>query len=263
MVSNLRVTILAGAVALALGGPALANTNLDNGTTGDVFINVVDTTNSTSFLYDTGLSQASFNSTGSYTYTFSSDANYLAFKAAEGGSDVLTYSVLSATTGGSLFTPTGEMLFTSNASVSGQIGTNIGNALTGVGGFFTQANLNPSTTTNSSYLPSATTWGQTVYEQFVASKLGVPYTTPGTGVDALVGTALNFYIESSSNTLDTSNASTSLATAAYQWNYNNGVATYGPSTVPLPTPVLLLLSGLGLMGVVARRGKGASGAAAG
>jgi hypothetical protein len=28
--------------------------------------------------------------------------------------------------------------------------------------------------------------------------------------------------------------------------------------VPLPTPLLLLLSGLGLMGVVARRGKGAS-----
>ena len=41
---NLRVKILAGAVALALGGTAMANTTLDSSTTGDVFINVVDTT---------------------------------------------------------------------------------------------------------------------------------------------------------------------------------------------------------------------------
>ena len=142
MVSKLRVTILAGAVALALGGPAMANTNLDAAATGDVFINVVDTTSNVSFLYDTGVSQALFNSTGTYNYNFTSDANYQTF-AAQATGHTLDYSVLSATKAGSIFAQTGQMLFTSNGSVTAQIGANLGQAITGgVNAFFTGANAN-------------------------------------------------------------------------------------------------------------------------
>jgi hypothetical protein len=163
--------------------------------------------------------------------------------------------VLSATKTGGIFSQSGQMLFTSNGSVSAQTGSNIGQAITGVSGFFTGANGTTSTTTNSAYLGSTTNWGLSNYEQITASNLGVIYTAPGSGVDALVGTALNFYSEASTNLTDTTTGTTTLATLAGKWTYANGVATYGASAVPLPTPLLLLLSGLGFMGVVARRGR--------
>ena len=263
---NLRVKILAGAVALALGGTAVANTSLSSAANapGNVFINVVDATNNTSFLFDTGVSQASFNANGSYSYDFTTDPNYSAFIAAKGANDVLDYSVLSATRTNTVTPNAGTILFTSNSSPSPISGFNISQTQTVINGFFTQANLVTSTTTNSALLPAATTWGQNAYEVSVASNLAVPFLSPGTGVDALVGTSLNFYNETS-NALRSTSTMASLTTLAGTWNYSNGLATYtsAVSAVPLPTPLVLLLSGLGLMGVVARRGKGTiAGAAA-
>jgi hypothetical protein len=256
MFMTLRTThVLATAIALATSGVAMANTNLDGTSTGDVFINVVDTTNNTSFLFDTGFSQASFNVNQSQIFTFSGDANYATFVAGEGSGDVLTYSVISATNNGA--TTTGTMLFTSNAGPSAVLGNALGNALTYVQGFASNANGVTSTTTNSALLSSATTWGQQAYEYNVDAQLGIAYTSPGSGVGAIVGAGdtLNFYDETSTHTLSANKYST-LSTLAGTWTYAAGIATYNvPSAVPLPTPVLLLLSGLGLMGVVARRNK--------
>jgi len=251
---TLRPThVLAAAVALATSGVAMANTNLDAGLTGDVFINVVDTTNNTSFLFDTSTSQASFNPGVTQSFNFSGDANYTAFAAGEGTSDVLTYSILSATNNGT----TGTVLFTSNAGPVATIGNNIANVTATIGGFFTQANLVTSSTTTSALLGSATTWGQVAYEQTVATNLGIPYTSPGSGVDAIVGASdtLAFWDETTTH-LTSASKPAILSTLAGTWTYAAGVATYTvTSAVPLPTPVLLLLSGLGLMGVVARRKK--------
>jgi len=252
-----QVKILAGAVALALGGTAMGNTTLDTGTTGDVFINVVDTSNNSSFVYDTGLSQAAFlASTSTLVYNFTSDPNYLAFVAGENSGDVLDYSVVSATK--TTTTPAvGTVLFTSNAGPSPVIGSSIQNAITNTGAFVSVANGTTSTTSNSALVTGVSNfWGGTTYEQAVATNLGVPYTSPGTGIDALVGTALNFYEETSS-ALRSGSTYAALSTLTGTWSYVAGVATYSQtSAVPLPTPLLLLLSGLGLMGVVARRGKG-------
>jgi hypothetical protein len=259
---NLKHTVLAAAMALAVAAPALANTSLDAGPTSDLFINVVDATNNTSFLFDTGVSQASFNGANTYSFNFTGDANYQAFVAGQGGSDVLDYSIASAlrTTG----TPNvGTILFTSN-SIPGTVpGNEVSQAQANTAGFFTVANGVSSTTTNSALLGPATTWGQIQFEQAVAANLGITWTSPGTGLGALVGTALNFYNETSSH-LSSASLQATLSTYAGTWNFSNGIATYGGGApVPLPTPVLLLLSGLGLMGVVARRGKGAVGAVAG
>jgi hypothetical protein len=246
--------ILAGAVALAASGVAMANTNLDATNTGDVFINVVDTTNNTSFLYDTGKSQAAFNTGLTQVFNFSGDANYAAFVAGEGSSDVLDYSVLSVTNNGT----TGTLFFTSNAAPSAVVGTAISNATTFTQGFLSNANAVSSATSNSALLGASTTWGQTAYEQSVDSNLGITYTQPGSGVDAIVGASdtLAFYDETSSK-LTSANKFATLSTIAGTWSYAAGVATYtaAGTTVPLPTPVLLLLSGVGLMGVVARRNK--------
>jgi hypothetical protein len=252
-----KFTALAGALALAMGGTAMANTTLTaSSPTGDVWINVVDATNNTSFLYDTGVSLASFNGAGSYTYNFTGDANYAAFVGAEGGSDVIDYSVLAGTK--STATPAvGTVLFTSNQNPGPVIGTSISNALTNANGFLSLANGVTSTTTNSVTLGSSNTWGQVAYEQTVSTNLGVQWTQPGTGVGVLAGTAASFYDEAS-NALRSGSTFATITQLAGTWNFNavTGIATYGSSApVPLPTPLLLLLSGVGLMGVVARRNK--------
>ena len=74
-----KLKVLAGAVALAIGGTAMANTTLDEVTAGNLILNIVDQTNSTSFLYDTGVSQSAFNASGSYTFNFTTDPNYTSF----------------------------------------------------------------------------------------------------------------------------------------------------------------------------------------
>jgi hypothetical protein len=76
---------------------------------------------------------------------------------------------------------------------------------------------------------------------------------------AAVGTALKFYnltaTSASGNNLTTSIQTTYAGT----WDLTNlSTLTYSVSSVPLPMPLTLLLSGLALMGVIARRGKSQS-----
>jgi len=250
---------LAAAIALAMSGVAMANTNINATTTGDVFINVVDTTNGTSFLYDTQESQATFLSDGTpQTFTFSGDTNYSAFVAAEGSGDVIDFSVLSAiSTSASRSNPNGsaQLLFTSNAGPSAAVNINIGQATTAISAFLSVANQVTSSTTISALLGTAATWGQQAYEQTVDGKLGVPYTQPGSGVSALAGagSSLAFYEETSAAP-NSAQGNATLATLAGTWNYNNGVAVYSaPSAVPLPAPLALLVSGLLSMGLIGRR----------
>jgi hypothetical protein len=149
-------------------------------------------------------------------------------------------------------------LFTSSVTPTATVGANVAAVLTAVSGFTgdanTGANSIASTTTNSVLLLSANYWGDPSREGVASSNL----LANASGLGAAPGTALAFYQETSVNLRSASIVAT-LATLAGTWNLNGGVLTYGSlSAVPLPTPLLLLLSGLGLMGVVARRGKGAS-----
>lgn len=252
---------VAGAIALALAGTAMANTSIDALTTGDVFVNVVDTTNNTSFLFDTGVSQASFNSAGSYSFNFSADTNYQAFVTGQKAGDVLDYSVLSSTQQAP--NTAGTILFTTNQNTSAVSGVSISSAVSNINAFLNGtfgANTVTAAGTTSANLGAANTWGQTAYEYTVTTNLGLTNTQPGTGLDALPGTALNFYKESSTKPRSATPTGTTLTTLAGTWNYANGIATYGSAggggSVPLPAPVVLLMSGLGLMGVFGRRNKG-------
>jgi hypothetical protein len=255
--STSRIHVLAGAVALAISGTVSANTNLDGTSTGDVFLNIVDATNNTSFLFDTGVSQASFNGGSSYSYSLASDPNYTAFVAAEGGTDTLDYSVFSATKGGSIGPFT--VYFTSSIPVTySATTTNISGAQNNIGNFAVGASNVTSSTTNSALLTGTLEFGTAANEGYLAKNLlnatansnGITYP-----VDASIGTALAFYEDSASR----SGVTVSAQAFAGTWDLSTaGVLTYGSgSAVPLPTPLLLLLSGLGLMGVVARRSKAA------
>jgi hypothetical protein len=256
MSSNSSFTVLAGVTALALAGTAMANTNLDAGSTGDLFLNIVDTTNNTSFLFDTGIAQASFTGTSSLTpFNLASDPNYVAFKGAAGASDVLDYSVVSATLTNS--STTGTIFYTSALGTqTAQPGANISTSLTAASNFASQANTVSSTTTNSAYLPTANYWGQGSFEGIFATNL----TSNGNGDNTAIGTAMAYYEQTSSKLSSASKLAT-LSTFAGTWDLTAaGILSYtvSSSTVPLPAPLMLLLSGLGLTGLLGRRGKSAS-----
>jgi hypothetical protein len=254
MSANLGLKILAG-VALALGSTAgMAQTNI-NTTTGDVFINIVDPTNSTSFLFDTGVSQASFNGGTTQSFNFASDPNYTAFLSAA-GSNSLDYSVFSATAvSGGIST----VYFTSSVGVPAQTGgssTSISSAVSTISGFLVGANAQSSSTTKSVDLSGTFEFGTALNEGNVANLLLNNPNTNSIGgymTDAALGTALAFYDDAAGRTAGVTTYGSAFAGT---WDVSGGIATYTvPSAVPLPMPVLLMLSGLGLMGVVARRNK--------
>jgi hypothetical protein len=249
MSSNFSLKVLAGAIALALGGTAMAQTTLDGSTTGDVFLNIVDTTNNTSFIFDTGVSQAAFNGSGSYQYNLAADPNYVAFLKS---GDTLDYSVFSAT-------KTYAVDFTSSITPPATLTAgNVTSGVTAIANFLIGADSVSSTTTNSALLTGSLEFGTALNEGVISKQLlsnGTVNANGGYDTDAAIGTALAFYQDAGTRSAVTTNA----AAFAGTWDLSSaGVLTYsagGGTPVPLPTPMLLLLSGLGFMGVVARRSK--------
>lgn len=244
---NIRISALAGAVAMALAGTSMANTNLSL-TTGDVFLNVMDTTNSTSFLFDTGITQAAFqaNVNGSQNIDITS-----ALSSFLNTTDSFSYSVVSATKVGlnSVFDITGV---TTPVIVSN---SNNNQAAGAISQFFLNANFVNSASSTSAVLPTAQWWGAPLTEGIVSNRLFANAVAPYSDETA-VGTALAMY--NITGTGFTTLPGTWDLTTTLQGgtkdilSYSGSVST---APVPLPTPLLLLASGLGLMGVVSRRRK--------
>ena len=244
--SHLKLKVIAAVAALAMGGNAMANTNLNGDTTGDLFLNVVDTVSGTSFLFDTGVAQSAFNGNGTYSFDLSSlaSADWSSFLTGSTG-HALEYSVLSAAT------PTASsatIFFTGNQAPTATVGANISQAQGGVSGFAQGANSISGTSTNSVVLNGSYSWSDGLNGGLVSTNLF----SVANGLGAAPGTALAFYSETSSNLRSVSIAAT-LATFAGSWSLNGNLLSYTP--VPLPTPIVLLLSGLCLMALVSRRRK--------
>jgi hypothetical protein len=239
MFSKFALKLLAGAVATAIAGTAMANTSLNATTSGDLFLNIEDVTNNTSYLFDTGISQASFNGSGSYQFNLSGDTNLTGFLNSK---DTFDYSVVSAVN-----TPSASIDITGNATSTPTNTSAFNNtqAQTAISLFLQNANLQTSTSNTSVVLATGSDWGQGTSEG-IASRRVYNISIAPYGDNTALNTPLAFYNVTGSDA----------TTFASDWNFStsNDTLTYG-APVPLPTPVLLLLSGLGMMGAVARRAK--------
>jgi hypothetical protein len=249
------LAVLAGAVALACSGGAFAQTT-SAGASGTIFINIVDTTTNTSFMFDTGLSVSSFADPTSYLTNLAtnsaSSAAYASFVASEsnagGVADSIDYSVVGnySPTSGTPYAVTLATAVSKPTTVSGVIGAEAAGQIQAFVG--TINNPAGGATFNSASAAPANTWNNGGYEAGLENNLG------GVSDNAQVGTSLSFYAITTNNSSGSRNGA---AVSAFTgtWDLTSaGVLTYSePSTVPLPTPLLLMLSGLGLLGLVGRR----------
>jgi len=248
MKTSFKLKAIAAALALAGTGSAFANTALNSTTTGSIVLNVFDATNGDSFVFDTGLTAGTIGSTTSYSASLSADANYQAFLSAV-GSDELQYSVVGNQKTGAV----GEAAYSTVASFGSALPSNskVNAALTTGDGYYQSVNLVSSNTLNSAfenggepaatYGPFSTSWESNLQINELAS----------------VGSALNFYSFAVGSSGVRSSSQLATLTSFGTWNFSSGTLTY--SAVPVPASWGLLLSGLALMGVIARRGKSSEG----
>lgn len=250
---------LVAAVALSAAGSAFAQTTISNGNTGDgsLFLNVWDSTNSTSYTLDLSATSVlgstqhmnEFNGGGTLTFNLGSDSNWTSFLSGIGGSDSVQYNILG------LNTPAGgvnQLDLTSNAAkgtTSGKVGSTTNSQLSNISNINTF--INAINTSGGASAISVTTNSSNPW--YYGTGNGIPSGVPNTL--AALGTALSFYQLADAGTGNLGKAS--VLTYAGTWNLTSaGLLSYGSvSAVPLPKSLVLLLSGLVLMGVIARRGK--------
>jgi hypothetical protein len=220
-------------VALALSGGAFAST------TQSIILNLIDTTSGASYLFDTSL-PTSASDPGTQSFSLSADSNYQSFESQITGGDILEYSVVGYSVSNTVDTTAGStptvVAGQKSSAAATQISTFLGQVVNPAGG--------------STYIPASAS----SLQQWNADYDPSFKTDIGVADEGVVGTALNFYAITTSSPSGTRNGA-SVAELASQWTLSAaGLLTYGSVTaVPLPASLLLLLSGVALTGLVARR----------
>jgi hypothetical protein len=255
-----KLGAVVGAVALALSANTFANTSADSA--GTLWLSIDDATTSSEYFLDTGISVLSFNSSSSLANPISlAGSNFSTFLSTVTGgnlsttSDNVTFSVIGAASTG---TPqTRSVDFTSAAPPAGP-GPNgaasIGNIASGFGQIrtFLSVMANPSGT-------SETFNSQSTGVQWLAGGNSAQFDSFLSAINGgSVKSALAFYQATETQGAPDTTVPGSLATLAGTWSLDLTAQTLSytaSSPVPLPAPLLLLLSGLGAMGIVGRRNR--------
>lgn len=249
---RMKSTVLLSVAALLAAGSAFANTTIKDGVTGDgsLILDVTDTTSQTSFMFDTGKTISSFNGNSNLSYDLSTDPNWVAFAATIASGDTVTYNVVGVDTVSSTNPQNFTLDGTSNAPAgtsSGSLGSIYNSQLkqiSAVNSFISAVNNSTSATSNSLFATAAANKPAYAGSSF---SLGTEKVTAGD----VIGTAQGFYQWTLNGTQNLTKAN--LATFAGQWNLTNGGALTYIASTPLPPGLTLLLSGMALTALIARR----------
>jgi hypothetical protein len=252
MTTSFKLKALVAALALGAAGSAFANTSLSP--TGTIVADVNDGVTGDSFVFDTGLTTSSFNGNGSYSFNLSSDANYQAFLSAVGANaSGMQYDVIGVSKAGANAAIGDKVLTTASGIGASILNSKVAGALAVGGTYYSSVNAWSSPTLTSAFVNTsgdAASFGP--FDANWQAQLALNDV-------ATVGTAMSFYSATMNNTRS---GNATLATFAGTWNLVGNTLTYaaevGPA-VPVPASWGLLLSGLALMGVIARRGKSSDG----
>jgi hypothetical protein len=247
MTTSFKLKALVAALALGAAGSAFANTSLSP--TGTIVADVYDGVTGDSFVFDTGLTTSSFNGNGSYSFNLSSDANYQAFMSAvSANASGLQYDVVGLSKAGANAAIGDKVLTTASGIGASVLNSKVAGALAVGGTYYSSVNSWSSNTATSAFVNTsgdAASFGP--FDANWQAQLALNDL-------ATVGTAMSFYSATMNNTRS---GNATLATFAGTWNLVGNTLTY--SAVPIPASWGLLLSGLALMGVIARRGKSSDG----
>jgi hypothetical protein len=249
--------MVAGAVALALSAHAFAVTS--TGASGTIFLSIDDTTSNTEYLLDTGLNAQTFTGTSAKSFSFN-DSNFASFVASVGGAnlstttDSVTFSVIGGAS--SIVAPnttqTRFVDFTSTNAPSASSTSSVNTAYGTIGSFLSALG---NTSGGSSFVPVSNQSGEWAAGGNSANFNNDLVVSNGGSLSS----ALAFY-QTTETQPGNSNTLAGVSTFAGTWSLNLSTDTlnYNVSSVPLPAPLLLLLSGLGAMGIVGRRNRTAA-----